>query len=117
MKSQRARAVPCAERLEPAARRTIAAREARDHEAVVVKPRRRDKKAVLPAFRLRRPGDRAGPLIECDELAVQLTDIDLPVAEREPATRPTAADAVVLVVELREIRTQHRAGVDIDRDT
>ena len=53
-------------------------------------------------------------LIERDELAVELADEHLAVAEREPAARPAAADHVDRVVELRFVGPEDCAGVDVD---
>ena len=69
-----------AERLHAAADAVLGAREARDHEAVVIKRSGRDAEPVLPALGLHGPRDLAGALIERDELAVELADEHLAVA-------------------------------------
>src|SRR5262249_5999223 len=80
------------ERLHAAAAAAVAAREARDHEAVVVERRGRDAEAVRVRLGLNGPDDGAAALVERDELAVELARVDLAVAERDAAAHPTATD-------------------------
>jgi hypothetical protein len=58
----------------------------------------------------------AGSLVERDELAVELPDINLAVAETQAAARPAAADDADRVVEAGAIRPQDVARVDVDRE-
>src|SRR4029078_11722623 len=68
------------ERFHAAAAAAVAARETREHEPVVVERPRRDSEAVRVRLRLHGPDDRAGALVERDELAVELARVDLAVA-------------------------------------
>ncbi len=109
-------AVLRAERFHAAAHAFLAAREARDDEPVVVERRRRDRVALLPAFRLDRPDDLAAALIERDELAVELAREHLAVAEPDAAARPAAADRLVRGVEVRAVFPEDLARRDAHRE-
>src|SRR6185503_5018399 len=97
-------AVARVEGLHAAARRAVAAREARDHEAVVVERRRRDAEAVSVSFGLRLPDDSTGRGVERDELAVELAREDFAFAERDAAAHPAAADDGDVRIEIRLVR-------------
>src|SRR5262249_16619157 len=88
----------CVECLQPPAGRPVAAGKTGDHQTVVVERGARDRKPVLPTLSLRRPGDLPGALVECHELAVELSHEDLAVPQAEPAALPAATDAVDLIV-------------------
>ena len=102
-------------RLHAAADAVLGAGEAGDDEPVVIERRARDGEPFLPSLRLHRPDHRAGPLIEREELAVQLADEHLAVAQADAAARPPAADGGDLVVELRLIAPQRLTRLDADR--
>src|SRR5207245_5154389 len=82
-----------------AANAIVGARDAGVDAAVVVERRARDRVALLPQHDLRLPLDLAAPLVERDELAVELAEVDAAVAERDAAARPAAADGRDLRVE------------------
>src|SRR5690606_10702821 len=90
-------------RLHAAADAALAAGKAGEHEPIVVERRARDRVALLPALGLHRPRDVAGRLVERDELAVELADVDLAVPETDAAARPAAADGVVRRVQVRAV--------------
>ena len=97
-----------------AARAELAAGDAGDDHAVDVERRCGDRVAVLPARHLRLPGDLTGLLIEGDERPVELPDVDLPLAERDPAALPAAADDRDRLVEVRLVLPENLAGVGAD---
>src|SRR6185295_3407327 len=94
-------AVARVERFDAAACGAVTAREARDHEAVVVDRRGRDAEAVLSRFGLRLPDEPAARRIERDELAVELPGKYFALAERDAAAHPTAADHGDVRIEIR----------------
>jgi hypothetical protein len=65
---------------------------------------------------LRRPHDPTCLLVERDKLAVELTDVDLAVAEPDPAARPAAADRLDLLIEMRAVCPHLGAGLGVDRE-
>src|SRR4051812_18673039 len=67
---------------EPAADSELAARDAGVDASVVIEGCAGDRVSLLIAADLRRPIDVTRRLVECDELAVELADVDLAVAER-----------------------------------
>ena len=103
-------------RLHAAAARAVAAREARDHEPVVVERRGRDAEAVRVRLRLDRPHDLARRVIERDELAVELAGEHLALAERDAAAHPAAADDRDVRVEVRLVRPEDLARVGVERE-
>jgi hypothetical protein len=109
------RAVSRVERLHTSADAVLRAGKARDNQAIVVQRRARDAESLLPAFSLHRPDDGTASLIQCDELAVQLADVDLAVAESQAAARPSAADDSDFLVEIRLVCPQDPARFDADR--
>ncbi len=109
-------AVPRVVRLHASAHAELGAGEARDHEAVVVQRRRRDRESVLPALGLHAPDDLACLLIEGDELAVELAREHLAVADRDAAIGPAAASRRDRGVEVRLVRPEKLAAVDVDRE-
>ncbi len=80
--------------LDAPADRELAARDASDHHALVVEGRGRDRVALLPAADLGLPLHLAGHLVERHELPVELAEVDHPLAERDAAAEPAAADGV-----------------------
>src|SRR6185503_10684837 len=107
-------AVARAERFHAAANAALATGEARVDESVEIKWGARDRVAFLPALGLHRPRDAARALVECHELAVELTDEHLAVAESDAAARPAAAHGGVCGVEIRAVLPQDRTAVDAD---
>jgi hypothetical protein len=69
---------------------------------------------VLEARDPRRPRDPARFLVERDELAVELADVDLPVAKSYTAARPSAANGRDLLIQIRAISPLAHAGLRID---
>jgi len=104
------------ERPEAALDAVFCARETRNDESVIVEWRARDTEPILPAFRLYGPDDLAVALVQCDELAVELADINLAVAHRQATARPTAANYVDGLIEIRFVGPQRLARVDTDRE-
>src|SRR5689334_21803767 len=102
-------------RLDAAADAVLGAGKAGDDESVVVQRRAGNGVALFPPLGLDRPRDRAGALIERQQLAVQLADEHLPLAEANAAARPPAADGVDLFIELRFVSPESRTGLDRDR--
>src|SRR6185436_12226470 len=90
-------AVACAERLDLAAARHFAAREAGDDHAVEIERRARDREAASPRLGLDGPDDFARALIERDEPRVVESDEDLAFAHRDAAARAAHRHAGALV--------------------
>ena len=109
-------AVVGVERLHAAAHADLGAREARDHEAVVVQRRVRDREAVLPALGLHGPRDRACFGIEGYELSVEPPEKDATGAVGDAAARPAAADDVDSGIKVGAVRPEDRARRDIERE-
>src|SRR5690606_6909987 len=95
---------------------SLAAGEAREHETVVIERRARNRVALLPALGLHGPDDFAAGLLERDELAVELPDEDLAVAEADAAAGPAAAHGVVGGIELGAILPENLARLDVERE-
>lgn len=102
------------ERRDPTADPIFTSGDAGVDPAVVVERRARDRVPVLPARDLRRPDDLAGLLVERDELAVELADVHLAVAERHASARPAAADGRDLLIQLRPVLPFRRASARVD---
>ncbi len=104
------------ERLHAAASAAVAAREARDHEAVVVERGGRDAEAVRVRFRLHGPDHGAAAWVEREQLAVELARVDLAVADRDAAAHPAAADHRDVRVEVSLVRPQDLAAVGVESE-
>ena len=66
--------------------------ESGDHEPVVVEWCTRDHVPLLPRLSLDGPHEVTALLIERDQLAVELTDVDAALTEPHTPARPSAAD-------------------------
>ncbi len=108
-------AVARAERVDLAAARHLAAREARDDHPVVVQRRARDAEAVLPPLGLDGPDDLARALIERDEPRVVQADEDLALAHRDTAARAAHRHAGARVG-TTAIGPEDRARVGVERE-
>src|SRR5258707_15512079 len=102
------------ERGDAAADLILATRNACVDATVVVQRRGRDRVAVLPARDPGRPHDLARLLVERDELAVELPDVQPPVAERDAATNPATAERRYALVEVRPVLPEDLARRDVD---
>src|SRR5690606_30195964 len=91
------------------------AAEPRDHHAVVVERCARDRVTGFPTRRLHAPTLFAGCLIERDELAVETTDEDQALADRDAAARPAAADGRNGRIEAGLVGPQQFSTCDFDR--
>src|SRR4051812_22730260 len=94
-------AVLCVVRFYPATRAEIAARETGDDEAVIIERCAGNGVTEFRIFRLHRPDDLAGDLIERHELRVQLSDKHFALAQPEPAPDPGTAGARDLGIDAR----------------
>ena len=103
-------------RLDAPARAVFAAGKADDHHPVVIEGRGGNRVAVLPALRLDGPRGFARSLVERDQPAVQLPDVHLAVAERDAATRPSAADRGDGVGQRRLVAPDDAARLHAERE-
>jgi hypothetical protein len=103
-------------RLDAAARAAVGAREARDHEAVVVDGRRCDREIVLPALGLNRPDRLAGAAIERHEAAVELAHEDFVLADCDAAVVPPAAHRRDAGIEVGLVLPEDLARVERQRE-
>ncbi len=94
----------------------VAAAEAGNDHAVVIKRRAGDRIALGRVLGLDFPQHLAGLLVERDELGVELADEDLAVAHAGAATGPAAARPRLGGVDIRLVAPQHLAGIDADRE-
>ncbi len=105
-------------RLEAAARAAIAASKADDDHACLerrgadVQRRGGNREVLLPALRLDRPRHLPALAIERQELAIELTDEDSVLADRDALVVPAAADGGDVRVELGFVLPQDVAAVD-----
>ncbi len=94
----------------------LASGEPRDHQPCVVKRCARDRLPVPPGSDFRGPDLLARARIECDQVAVELADVDASVADRNTATRPAAAHGRDLVEQVAVVPPDRLAALDVERE-
>src|SRR4029079_12001025 len=78
--------------------------------------RRGDRLGELPLDELLLPEHLAGLLVERDDRAVELAEVDASITERDNAIEPAAADRRDLLRDPRGVRPEDLAARDADRE-
>src|SRR5207237_9864501 len=85
------------------------------HQAAVVEGRHRLAEALLGVADLGLPELGAAPLVQRDQLAVNLADVDLAVAHRGAAVYEAAADRRLVRVDVGVVLPEHGAVLGVER--
>src|SRR6267143_1809771 len=94
----------------------FAARDAAVHETVVVERRAGDGVAVLPLLDRRLPGHLAGLHVERDDVRVELTEVEQPLAHGESTVDPPAAYGGDLLVDAGPVLPEDLARLGVQRE-
>src|SRR5438132_11521872 len=94
----------------------LAARDAAVHEALVVEWRARDGVAVLPLLDGRLPLHLAGLHVQRDDVRVELTEVEQPLAHGETAVDPAAAHGGDLLVDPGPVLPEDLARLGVQRE-
>src|SRR2546425_4604328 len=94
----------------------LAARDAAVHEAVVVERRAGDGVAVLPLLDGRPPRHLAGLHVQRDDVRVELTEVEQPLAHGETAVDPPATHGGDLLVDAGPVLPQDLARLGVQRE-